>query len=124
MIKQIAFTMYPVREMPRARRFYENDLGLIPSREAVDGAWVEYDIAEGCFTITTLVEGVEPSASAGGSVAFEVDDVDRFVAELKRKGVRVKVDPFSSPICRIAVILDPDGNGLTLHQATVKWGTP
>lgn len=28
MLKKVAFTMYPIRDVPRARDFYENALGL------------------------------------------------------------------------------------------------
>jgi predicted enzyme related to lactoylglutathione lyase len=118
MIKKIAFTMYSVRDMNRARHFYERILKLVPSAELTDGAWVEYDLDGNCFAITTLVGDVEPSASAGGSVAFEVDNVNQLVRELKAKGVRVKLEPFSTPVCRIAVVLDSEGNALTLHQVT------
>jgi predicted enzyme related to lactoylglutathione lyase len=117
-IKKIAFTLYPVRDIARARRFYEQDLGLVKTGEFVGGRWIEYDLAGGCFALTDLVDDLQPSASAGGSIAFEVDDVDGLVATLRGKGVTVKAEPFSSPVCRMAVILDSEGNALTLHQVT------
>ena len=117
-ISKIAFTLYPVKDMARARRFYEQDLGLKKTGEYVGGKWIEYDLAGGCFALTALVEELEPSAYQGGSIAFEVDDVDGMLATLKAKGVRVKVEPFSSPVCRMAIILDTEGNALTLHHAT------
>lgn len=115
MIKHIAFTMYPVKDMARARRFYEEDLGLKVGHSGVNGAWIEYYLDNGCFAITTLAQGVRPAASSGGSIAFEVDDVDALVAELRAKGVPVKVEAFDTPVCRMAVVLDPEGNALTLH---------
>ena len=61
--------------MGRAKAFYADNLGLIPNTITANGAWVEYDLPEGgCFAITTLAEGVNPSHSAGGSIAFEVED--------------------------------------------------
>lgn len=120
MITSIAFTMYPVTDIARARRFYEQDLGLIVSRVFQD-AWIEYDLADGTFAITTLAEGVSPSADAGGGIGFEVDNVDAMVTTLRAKGTTVKLEPFSTSVCRMAVILDPEGNALTLHQATQSW---
>ncbi len=118
MIKKIAFTMYPVKDMKRARKFYEEDLGLKLTVD-IRGEWVEYDLAGGCFAITTMVsEYISPSSNSGGSIAFEVDDVDGFTARLKAKGVPVKLDPMSSPVCRMSVVLDPEGNAVTLHQVT------
>jgi len=120
MITSIAFTMYPVTDIARARRFYEQDLGLTVSRVFQD-AWIEYDLAGGTFAITTLAEGVSPSADAGGGIGFEVDNVDAMVTTLRAKGTTVKLEPFSTPVCRMAVILDLEGNALTLHQATQSW---
>lgn len=116
-IKKIAFTMYAVKDMERARKFYEGALGLEMTSN-YDGKWVEYDLAGGCFAITSMVVGVEPSADSGGSIAFEVDDVDAATKELAAKGVTVKVPVFASPVCRMSVVLDPDGNAVSLHQVT------
>lgn len=122
MIKRIAFTLYPVTDMARARRFYEDTLGLdVTRREAREFEWVEYDLDGGTFALTNLTEGGAPSADAGGSIAFEVQNVDETVEQLRAKGVRVKLEPLSTPVCRLAVILDSEGNALTLHQATQEW---
>lgn len=111
--------MYPVLNMERARNFYEQILNLQPGSIAVEGAWVEYDLpGGGCFALTTLAEGVKPSTNAGGSIAFEVDNLDELVNLLKSKKVEFKLDTFASPVCKMAVIVDSEGNALTLHQLT------
>lgn len=115
MIKHIAFTMYPVVDMTRARRFYEEDLGLRVTKNFKD-AWVEYHLGNGCFAITTMADGVKPSLRAGGSIAFEVDDLDKELARLKARKVVVKVANIESPVCRMAVLADPEGNAVTIHQ--------
>jgi predicted enzyme related to lactoylglutathione lyase len=115
-VRGIAYTMYPVQDMERARKFYEEDLGLKVARD-FRGEWIEYHLWDNCFAITTMIkDAVKPSSEAGGSVAFEVDDVDALVEELTKKGVRVKSHPFSTPVCRMAVVLDPEGNALALHH--------
>src|SRR5580704_18076800 len=121
MLKKVAFTMYPVLDLNRAQNFYEKNFGLKPSKISANGAWVEYDLPDGgCFSITTLAEGVKPSADAGGSIAFEVEDLDALVAKLKSNKVKFKLDTFSSPVCRLAVIVDSEGNAVTLHQLNKK----
>ena len=116
-LKKIAFTMYPVKDMDRARNFYEKTLGLALGNVFAEGAWVEYDLpGGGCFALTTLAKGVNPSADAGGSVAFEAEDLDALVSQLKSDGVTFKMDTFSSPVCRMAIILDSEGNAVTLQQ--------
>lgn len=117
MLKKVAFTMYPVQDIKRARNFYEKKLGLTVGNIADNDAWVEYDLpGGGCFAITTLAEGVKPSSDSGGSIAFEVDNLDEMVARLKEEGVEFKLDIFSTPVCRMAVLLDSEGNALMLHQ--------
>ncbi len=117
MLKKIAFTMYPVQDIKRARKFYEEILNLKPGSIAIEGAWVEYDLpGGGCFAITTVAEGVSPSANAGGSVAFEVENIESLIQDLKSKGVQFKMDLFPTPVCMMAVALDSEGNAFMLHQ--------
>lgn len=39
MLRKVAFTMYPVTDMPRARAFYEETLGLPPSSYGAQSPW-------------------------------------------------------------------------------------
>jgi predicted enzyme related to lactoylglutathione lyase len=115
-VQGIAFTQYPVSDMARARRFYEEDLGLRPSHD-FGGQWIEYHLWDNCFALSAMAgNSITPGSEGGGSIAFEVTDVDDFVSRLKKKGIRIKMEPFSTPVCRMAVVLDPEGNALTLHH--------
>lgn len=114
MVKRIAFTLYPVVDMARARKFYEGDLGLLPSFETPDGAWVEYQPG-GCFVLTSMAS-VKPSADSGGNIAFEVDDVSALTHALKQKGIPVPLDVTETPAFHMSVVIDPEGNGVTLCQ--------
>jgi predicted enzyme related to lactoylglutathione lyase len=62
------------------------------------------------------VTGGEPSASAGGTIAFEVDDLPALVADLRAKDVTVAAEGIESPVCRMAIIKDPEGNSIILHK--------
>ena len=116
MFRKVAFTMYPVRDMERARAFYEETLGLGPSRNAATSPWVEFDLpGGGCLAITTVSQS-EPSARAGGTIAFEVEDLPALIAGLRGKGVEFLADDIESPVCRMAVCTDPDGNSIILHK--------
>ncbi len=116
MFRKVAFTMYPVIDLDRARNFYENILGLPASSTAYGIPWVEYDLpGGGCLGITT-VTGNKPSADSGGTIAFEVEDLDALCADLEAKGVTFKTDLIHSPVCRMRVIEDSEGNGVLLHQ--------
>jgi predicted enzyme related to lactoylglutathione lyase len=116
MLQKVAFTMYPVKDMPRARAFYEDTLGLSQGSGGASSPWVEFDLpGGGCLAITTVTPN-EPSASAGGTIAFEVDDLPATIAEFKSKDVRFLAEDIDSPVCRMAIISDPDGNAIVLHK--------
>jgi predicted enzyme related to lactoylglutathione lyase len=116
LLKKVAFTMLPVADMPRARAFYEETLGLGKSRSGAASPWDEFDLPEGgCLAITTVTNN-EPSATAGGTIAFEVDDLHAEVARLTAAGVTFRATHIQSPVCDMAICLDPDGNAILLHQ--------
>lgn len=117
-VQKVAFTMYPIKDPDRARAFYGETLGLTVGTN--HDQWIEYDLpGGGCLALTT-VTGEEPSASAGGTVALEVDDLDAAIEELKAQDVTFKSDIIHSPVCRMAVILDSEGNSILLHQLKPK----
>jgi predicted enzyme related to lactoylglutathione lyase len=47
---------------------------------------------------------------------LEVEDFDSAIAWLKERGVKFHLEPFQSPVCRTAVITDPDGNSIAIHK--------
>jgi predicted enzyme related to lactoylglutathione lyase len=122
MFKKVAFTMYPVSDVARARKFYEETLGLQAGSAGNQGErwWVEYDLPEGgCLALTNFIPD-KPSDAAGGTIAFEVEDLDKLAADLKAKDVIFKGDIIQTPVCRMAVCLDSEGNSLLLHQLNRK----
>ena len=115
-VTEIAFTGYPVSDVPRARAFYEGLLGLTPTMAHEMNAgvwWVEYDI--GAATLA-LSNAWPPSGQSGPSVALEVADFPGAVAALEKAGVKFNHGPVETPVCWLGVISDPDGNGITIHK--------
>ena len=115
---KVAFTMYPVVDVARARQFYEETLGLPLGKIGGQGAqmWVEYDLpGGGCLAITNATP-TKPSADAGGTIALEVEDLRRLMNHLKGEGVEFKSEVIRGPRCSMAVCLDPEGNSILLHQ--------
>lgn len=126
MIKEIAFTIYAVSDIKKARAFYEGVLGLVPSDEfpvKEDSVWIEYNIGkapnEGTFAIGYAPGQWEPSKD-GASISFEVDDFDATIAKLKAEGLKFKVEPMDFPTCHMAVVLDPDGSSVGIHKRKSK----
>lgn len=116
MFNKVAFTMYPVIDPKRARSFYEDTLGLRRGSSAAGGDWTEYDLPGGGCLALYATKDMTPSANAGGTVAFEVDDLDALVARLKAANVKFKTEEIKSPVCRMSVILDSEGNSIILHE--------
>ena len=77
------YAYIPARDVPRARRFYEDKLGFKPKADVAGG--VIYDFAGGtsCFLYPTPNAGTSQASQA----FWQVDDVDAEIAELKARGV-------------------------------------
>ena len=117
-VTEIAFSCYPVTDMARARAFYEGVLGLkatMAHGEAGGMQWTEYDIANGTLSLGAGQPGWKPSTN-GCSVGLEVDDFDAAIAHLRASGVKFHMEPFPTPVCRMAFVLDPDGNAVCIHK--------
>ncbi|MEV5935190.1 VOC family protein [Streptomyces sp. NPDC052079] len=75
-------TRLPAQDLDRARRFYSERLGLEPVDERPGG--LLYSSGGGEFVLFAS-SGASPGTFT--QMAFEVDDLDGVVAELKRRGV-------------------------------------
>jgi catechol 2,3-dioxygenase-like lactoylglutathione lyase family enzyme len=81
-------TRLPAQDLDRARAFYADKLGLEPVEERPGG--LRYEGASGRFS---LFASAGRASGDHTQMAFEVDDIDAVVAELRRRGVEFeKVD--------------------------------
>lgn len=118
MVKDIAFTAYPAKDVERLRGFYADALGLKFTGPFSEDGVLKYDeapVGNGCFSVMTA-DWAEIAPSGG--VSFEVDDIEKTLAGLKAKGVEIG-DVYDTPVCRLSSFNDPEGNKVTLHQTTV-----
>jgi predicted enzyme related to lactoylglutathione lyase len=117
---ELAFCCYAVTDMARARIFYEGVLGLNPTTvsDTPNGKWVEYEFGPYALAIGSAPDW-KPSPD-GCSAALEVEDFDAAIAHLKAKKVNFRMEPFPTPICRMAMIYDPDGNTICVHKRNPK----
>jgi predicted enzyme related to lactoylglutathione lyase len=77
------YAYIPARDVPRARRFYEDTLGFKPKQEIAGGVVYEFAGQTACFLYETPNAGTSQASQA----FWQVDDVDREIAELKKRGV-------------------------------------
>lgn len=118
-IKEAAFTGYPATDIARTRKFYSEIFGLEEGRvfenEGKVG-WVEFSIPGGhTLAIAQANEQWQPNPNGGG-LAFELEDLDVAIAKLTDAGVKIILPIQDFPICRMALVADPDGNTIALHQ--------
>lgn len=117
-ITEIAFSCYPVTDMARARKFYEEILGLKPTMahgEPGGMQWTEYEIANGTLCLGAGQDDWKPNTN-GCSVGLEVEDFDAAIAHLKANDVKFHMEPFPTPVCRMAFIYDTEGNLICIHK--------
>jgi catechol 2,3-dioxygenase-like lactoylglutathione lyase family enzyme len=120
MITKIAFIGQPTRDLAESRRFYGEMLGLENSADYGD-LWSEYQTPDGK---TIALDTISPKESPHPTpyLALETDDIVAEVARLKAAGVRVVKDVWANDdgagteVCKMAIILDPGGNAVMLHQ--------
>ena len=83
MLKKATIHAYiPASDMARARKFYEQKIGLTPKQEFADGVVYECGGAD-VFMYPTPNAGTSKASQA----FWEVDDIETEVAELRSRGV-------------------------------------
>jgi predicted enzyme related to lactoylglutathione lyase len=70
----------------------------------------------GCLALFNHPDPTSAAPPGGASIAFEVDDLDVLVARLKSEGVTFVADDVQSPVCRMAIMQDTEGNTIILHE--------
>ena len=121
---KILHTCLNVTDMDRSIEFYTKQLGLkfVNRREIKQNnaeiAFLQDDDA-GALELTHWRD--KKSLAEGDNfdhIAFEADNIDARVAELRSHGVTIAMEPYSlqSSTSKIAFIKDPDGNWLELIE--------
>ena len=82
-----SFPMYayiPAKDVRRARAFYEGTLGFKPAHEQAGGVTYEFAGRTACFLYPTPNAGTSKASQA----FWQVDNIERSVAELQARGVK------------------------------------
>ena len=115
-------TMLPVKDLNRARAFYEGKLGLKPVGLKPDGKFT-YDCGGATLALFPKEGGTKADHTA---VSFRVPDIAASIAELESAGVAFEDYDFPGlktvgHVCvlgaeKAAWFLDTEGNILCLHE--------
>jgi predicted enzyme related to lactoylglutathione lyase len=85
------YAYIPANDVERARKFYEDKLGFKAKQELAGGVVYEFAKGTGCFLYPTPNAGTSKASQA----FWQVDDIEREVADLKRRGV--KFEEYDTP---------------------------
>ncbi len=112
-MNRLDFIGIPSRDAERSRAFYVETLGLRPD----EGGRFEVWVGDTCFGIWEPEKmGMEFAPQKNAHPALHVDDVAATRAELEAKGVEFAGETFDTGVCHMALLTDPDGNDLMLHN--------
>ena len=118
-------TMLPVKDMARARHFYEHLLGLQPLGLKADGKFI-YRCGGTELALLPRPDGTKAEHTA---ISFKVADIGKEIRELEARGVQFA--DYDLPglktvehVCvlgseKAAWFQDPEGNILCLHEDMV-----
>ena len=124
--KADATPMIAVKDLDRARKFYEDTLGL-KAEEEMGGEVLT--VTSGSTPIT-VYRSEFAGTNKATTLTFEVDDIKAEVKELKDKGIffehydleglTPKGDIYEGEGMKTAWFKDPDGNILSLFEGEAK----
>jgi len=120
--KADATPMIPVKDIVRARKFYEDKLGLKTKEE-----WGEGVTMESGDTLINVYRSEFAGTNKATALTFDVDDIDKEVGELREKGIFFEkydlpgLEPRGDLYVgaggfKTAWFKDPDGNILSLIE--------
>ena len=113
-VEKVDFVSVLTQDIPRAKRFYSEVLGLEIESEG------EHDLEFGLGQVTLDVFDPstigQPFSPSPAGIAIRVPDVAATRAELEAKGVEFDGDIVHTSVCDMTFFRDPDGNALILHR--------
>jgi catechol 2,3-dioxygenase-like lactoylglutathione lyase family enzyme len=120
--KADATPMIAVKDLDRARRFYEETLGL-DTKEVMGGEVLEVKSGD---TLINVYRSEFAGTNQATALTFDVDDIESEVRDLKNKGVfferydmpglEQRGDLYVGEGMKTAWFKDPDGNILSLFE--------
>jgi predicted enzyme related to lactoylglutathione lyase len=103
------YSYIPAKDLDRARRFYEGKVGLKANMEVAGGVVYQFGKGTACFLYTTPNAGTSQASQA----FWDVEDIEREVAELRRRGIEFE---------RYEGMTNVDANGISTEGgARAAW---
>lgn len=109
-IKGTYGTMYYVKDMAQAVKFYKERLGVKPVFESPE--WTEFSFGG----VSMCLHPTSPKSHVNGSMILHVEGIRQMVADFKAAGVKVSDVHEVYPGAYSAEFEDPSGNVVSLYE--------
>jgi catechol 2,3-dioxygenase-like lactoylglutathione lyase family enzyme len=113
-VETVDFVSVLTQDIPRAKRFYGETLGLPIETEGEND--LEFTLGQVTLDVFNPASAGQEFAPSPAGIAIRVPDVAAARAELEAKGVQFNGDIVDTGVCHFAFFEDPDGNKLMLHR--------
>jgi catechol 2,3-dioxygenase-like lactoylglutathione lyase family enzyme len=113
-VETVDFVSVLTQDIPRAKRFYGETLGLPIETEGEND--LEFTLGQVTLDVFNPASAGQEFAASPAGIAIRVPDVASARAELEAKGVQFDGEIVDTGVCHFAFFKDPDGNRLMLHR--------
>jgi len=113
-VEHVDFVSFLTQDIPRAKRFYSDVLGLEIETEGESD--MEFRAGQVTLDIFDPSSVGQPFTPSPAGLALRVPDVADARVELETKGVAFDGETVDTGVCHMAFFKDPDGNSLVLHR--------
>lgn len=113
-VEQVDFVSVLTQDIPRARAFYGDVLGLELETEGESD--MEFRLGQVTLDVFDPSSVGQPFAPSPAGIAIRVPDVVEARTHLEASGVEFDGETVDTGVCHMAFFRDPDGNALILHR--------
>jgi predicted enzyme related to lactoylglutathione lyase len=113
-VEQVDFVSVLTEDIPRAKGFYGEALGLPIETEGEND--MEFTLGQVTLDVFNPASVGQQFAPSPAGIAIRVDDVAAARTELEAKGVQFDGGIIDTGVCHMTFFKDPDGNQLILHR--------
>lgn len=115
MIKGLTYAIVTTDDVPRARRFFAEKLGLSTEDDQGD-VFSQFTTREG--TLWAVMQRPPHAGPGGVELYLSVEDVDAAYQTWKARGVEMVTEPWDAPFGRTFAFKDADGRVLHAYALT------
>lgn len=119
-MRKVDAVLYYVEDIHTAAKFYEDTMGLNRGWTDDENQMIGFLFPGNDTELVLHTNKGLPSPN----ISYQVENVENFVADYKKKGYKVLLEPFDIRCGKCAILQDPYGNGIEIMDLTKFDGKP